>query len=368
MNIIYVQSQPLYRYFADNGEFLEFAERDKWMPALTVQRGYPSELWVVGKVREESQWQYDDLPPLPVKVFEADQRNGAPDTHTSAYMNKSAAESGADLFVINGLEGGAGIDLAKKVLIPRKIPFAVILENECYHSIVKHTCAVLYQAEWQRRQLTRRSLRFWRKVVDPDQLIHLPKSVDTRHFTHDADAEKEFAVIASGRLDTDTEGDYDALFELSKRLQVAFIGGGPLFERYRRKFPEIRWYGKTAYEDLPGILNKGELFFHSCYRNSHPQSIAEAAACGVPPVAFADVVDEDILPDHIGLRVSNDNFLTEIDDLLDNPERMQKLSQAARRHATQRWHHESSVSAIREMIKIVRSSVPEHMSQKSHLR
>ena len=355
MNLIYVHSYPLYKEYADNGEFLSLGSRDKWMPSLTIQRGYPSELWVVGKAKEESQWQYDDLPPLPVKIFEADQRNGSYDIHTSESLIKNAKNSDADLFILKGADGSVGVQLAKQVLIPLKIPYAIILEGEWYHSILKYARAVFYQTEWQRQQLTRRSFRFWRTVMEPDRVIHLPKSVDARHYAPDPSAEKEYDIVASGRLDGDSEGDYDALFELSKRLRVAFIGGGPFLDRYRRKFPEITWFGKAAYEDIPGLLNKGRLFFYTCYRHSHPLCIAEAAACGIPPVAFSDVIDDDILPEHIGLRVSNNGFFAEITALLNDNKRLEKLSESARNHARKYWHHQSSIPAIREMMSVMRS-------------
>lgn len=349
MNIIYVQSSPLYHEVPDHEQFLELANRDKWMPSLTVQKGYPSELWIAGEQSLETQWQYDTLPQLPIRIFKTDRMDGKSRDHTSEELNRAALVSGADLFVLKGMDGGIGVNLAKKVLIPNNIPYAIIIGGEWYHPIVKHAKAVCYETEWQRRKLTTRSIRFWRSVVDDSRLIHLPKSVDTRHFAPDPEVKKEFDVIGMGRLIPHYK-NYDALFEASKHMRVGFIGGGPMFNEFRKKYPGITWFGPVDYAGIPSHLNKGRVFFHTGLRDHHPRSITEAAACGVPPVAFANVIHEDVIPDHIGLRVSPKQYIGEIEALLGQTERLQRMAREARNYAETYRHHLSSRDAIRRLI------------------
>ncbi len=349
MNIIYVQSYPVYHDLIDEQEFAELANRDKWMPALTSQRGYPSQLWAGGHVAMETEWQYDNLPGVPVRIFKTDQSDGKSRNHTSQALVAAAREAQADLFVIKGIDGGIGVQLAKELLIPKKIPFAVVIGGEWYHPIVKHAAVVLYETEYQFQQLTRRSLRFWRTVVPEGKMIRLPKSVDTRHFTPDSDVQKTHDVIAAGRLISNYK-NYQSLFELSKKLKVGVIGGGPMLPLFRRKYPEVSWFGPISYSEMPAYLNKGKVFFHSGYRDHYPRTISEAAACGVPPVAFEDIIHEDVLPDKIGLRVSKSGYVGQIAELLDNKEQLARKSAEARAHAEKNLHHLSSLPAIREMI------------------
>jgi glycosyltransferase involved in cell wall biosynthesis len=355
MNIIYVQSYPVYHDLIDEQEFVEIANRDKWMPALTSQRGFPSQLWAAGQQAMDSKWQYDNLPEVPIRIFETDQREGKSRNHTSQALIASARDSKADLFVIKGMDGGIGVQLAKEVLIPKKIPFAIVIGGEWYHPIVKHAMAVLYETEYQFQQLTRRSLRFWRTVVPAQKMIRLPKSVDTRHFSPDPETEKSHDVIAAGRLISHYK-NYQPLFELSKKKKVGVIGGGPMLPQFRRKYPEITWFGPVSYSEVPTYLNKGKLFFHSGFRDHYPRTISEAAACGVPPVAFDDIIHEDVIPERIGLRVSKNQFVAQICDVLDNPALIAQKSAEARSYAEKNLHHLSSLPAIREMISKFHSS------------
>ncbi len=354
MNIIYVQSYPVYHDLIDEQEFAEIANRDKWMPALTSQRGYPSQLWAGGHKSMKTEWQYDNLPGVPIRIFKTDQSEGKSRNHTSQALIKAARESEADLFVIKGMDGGIGVQLAMEVLIPRRIPFAIVIGGEWYHPIVKHAVAVLYETEYQFQQLTRRTLRFWRSVVPVQKMIRLPKSVDTRHFSPDRETGKTLDVIAAGRLISHYK-NYQPLFELSKKKKVGVIGGGPLLPQFRRKYPEITWFGPVSYSEVPTYLNMGKLYFHSGYRDHYPRTISEAAACGVPPVAFEDIIHEDVIPETIGLRVSKKNYVEEISALLDNPELLARKSAESRSYAKKNLHHLSALPAIREMISRVRS-------------
>jgi glycosyltransferase involved in cell wall biosynthesis len=351
MNIIYVQSYPVYHDLIDEQEFADLANRDKWMPALTSQRGYPSQLWAGGQLSIETEWQYDNLPSVPVRIFKTDQSGGKSRNHTSSALIAAARDSGADLFVLKGMDGGIGVQLAKEVLIPKKIPFAIVIGGEWYHSIIKHASAVLYETEYQYQQLTRRSIRFWRTVVPDKKLIRLPKSVDTRHFAPDPEIDKTHDIIVAGRLISNYKS-YQALFELSKKFKVGVIGGGPMLPLFRRKYPEITWFGPVSYTDVPSYLNKGKVFFHSGFRDHYPRTISEAAACGVPPVAFDDIIHEDVIPEKIGMRVSKSDFVNQISNMLDDSALLSSKSAEARAHAEKNLHHLSSLPAIREMISL----------------
>ncbi len=344
-----MQSYPVYHDLIDESEFVEIANRDKWMPALTSQRGFPSQLWAGGRKTMRDEWQYDTLPPLPLRIFKTDQSDRKSRDHTSRALVEAARSSGADFFVLKGIDGGIGVQLAKQLLIPNRIPYAIVIGGKWYHPIIKHARAVLYETNYQFQQLSRRRLRFWQTVVPENKLIRLPKSVDVRHFAPDSDTEKTLDIVAAGRLISGIK-NYNPLFELSRRLKIGVIGGGPMLPKYRRMYPEITWFEPIPYPDMPTYLNKGKLFFHSSDREYYPRTISEAAACGVPPVAFSDSIQDDVIPDSIGLRVSRNNYVSEITNLLEDSGQLKDKSISARKYAERNLHHLSSLPAIREMI------------------
>ncbi|MDI6400567.1 glycosyltransferase [Balneolaceae bacterium ANBcel3] len=354
MNIIFVQSYPVYHDLTEEKDFPDLANRDKWMPALCIQKGYPSSLWAAGNVPLETEWQYDDLPSLPVRIFEADKNSSKSREHTSRELCEAAKKEAASFFVIKGADGGVGLQLIREVLIPNNIPFAVILDGIWYHPFLKHAFAILYETEGQKKQLSTRGLRFWRPVIDEEKLIHLEKSVDTRHFSPDSGIKKEFDVIAMGRLLPNNK-NYDALFRLSHHLKIGVIGGGPMYETFKNNYPKITWFGTIPHHEVPDYLNKGRLFFHTGLGDHFPCVIAEASSCGIPPVAFKKVIHEDVIPEEIGLRVSKKGFATEIQALLSDEIRLKALSKNARKYAQERWNHTSSSRALRDMMLLFRA-------------
>ncbi|MDG5766512.1 glycosyltransferase [Balneolales bacterium ANBcel1] len=349
MNILFIPSLPISHELTDKDGFLDIANRDKWMSSLLIRRGYPTRLWAAGESSYEDEWQYDDLPAVPVRIFKTDASNPDPLREVSTALNKAVAESDADMVILKGLDGGVGLQLAKHVLVPKGIPFAWIIDGTWYHPLLARAFAVLYETEWQRGQLTSRGIRFWRKVIDDKKMIPLPKSVDTRHFAPDPLVTKECDVIGMEQVLTHSP-KMDSLIALSRHLKVGVIGGGSELYNFRKRYPEIDWYGAVPYSDLPAMINRGRIFFHSGLRHDHPRSIVEAAACGVPPVAFREVTDERVLPESVGWRITQKKFVDELVALAADREKLQKVSHTARSHAEKHWHHTSSLPAIRELI------------------
>ncbi len=349
MNIKYVLSLPVYHELTDNDGFLELANSDKWFPSLMTQKGYPTELWAAGTQAYSADCQYDDLPALTVRLFGTDSQEGDPKKHTSDSLNQAIRNAEVDFVIIKGLDGEIGIQLAKQVLIPSNIPFAVIVDGTCYHPVIKHAVAVLYETEWQRQLLTKRSFRFWRTVLDDRKLIHLAKSVDIRHFAPDHYAKKDCDVIGMQHVLSPTD-KLEALIELSKYLKIGVIGGGSELYNYRKRYPEINWFGAVPYSQVPELMNRGKLFFYGGVRSDHPRAVSEAAACGLPIVTFEGAIHGDVMPDQIGLRVSRKSYVSEITDLLENKQKLKQLSDNARAYAEKEWHHQSSLPAVRKLL------------------
>lgn len=348
MKIVYVQTYPLYHDIVDTSQWLTVENRDKWMPALTAAAGHETELWGGGKENGTFQYKSEGLPEITIRTFKTDKQNRKSRNHISRELCKAAAESRSDLFVLKGMDGGIGIQLARKVLIPQNISFSVVIGGTIYHPIARKAQCVLYETQRQKQTLLNKRHVF-RRIFSDDQLLKLPKSVDTELFRPMPDVEKEYDVIVMGRLISYYK-NYDALQELSRACSVAVIGGGPELSNLKQNFSEITWLGHVSHQEVPQYLARGKIFFHTGLRDYFPRVIPEAAACGLPVVAFAKSIDSDVLPDMIGLRLSDHHFINEIKQLLDDSDRLHTTGQQAREHALQFWHKASSKTAIQNML------------------
>lgn len=373
MNILYIYPSPV--TIQDDGKegFIDLAGSEKWMPSLTIKKGYPAELWAVGNRNVQTHWQYDDLPSLPVRVFSAEQSvhtpdvessppyeagktNGKHDQHIPLSLIRALQSGDFDFFVLQGLNSALAVSLAKQHLLAQNRPFAVIHENNEYNRILSRAVAVCYNTTAQKEILSRRGIRFWRKPVSPDKLIQLPKSVDTRHFQPDLQQEKKWDLL--GMCQTmDDEKRLAPLFQLSRRHRVAIAGKGPLLGRFEKKYPEINWLGDVSYAERPGILNSSRVFFHCGLNDPFPMPIVEAAACGVPPVVFSEAVEEEIIPEKIGLRIPGRSFSSAIATLLEDRATLEKMSRDARKHACEKWHHLSSKETVTRLLQHVHAAL-----------
>lgn len=355
MNIIYLLYCPDPGRSTDFPAFLEDADREKWMPALTIKKGYPSELWIAGSSSLETEWQYDDLPSLPIKNFDiTSEKSYSPQGTPSEELSKALQESKADLVILKGLENEGVSSLVTNVLLPSHIPFAVILDKANYHPLLKYATAVLYEKERQFLSLTKRSFRFWRSVLDSNKMIYLPCSVDTRHFMPNPKIQKVWDIIAIEET-LDNEKLQEPLFELSRRHKIGVIGDGPLLETYKKHYPEIDWLENVSYQEAPDCLNKGSLLFQSHPKKLNLTDMMKASACGIPVVGFQKAFKKEMLSGFPAFQVSSKRYPDEIDAILENKEELKRLGDSARWYAKKNGHHLSSADAIKELMLLVHS-------------
>ncbi len=351
MKIVYVQTYPAYHDFGDSQKWLHLNNRDKWMPALTKQAGHECELWCGAETTEVHQHKDTSLPDITIRFFKTDSLNGKSKKHISTEMVDFARTSDTYFFVLKGVDGGIGKHLLRNFIIPEKKPFAFVIGGTVYSKFVKHATAVLYETEFQKKMLQNPGFRFWRKVVNKKSLIKLPKSIDCDIFRPYPATEKKYDVISTGRLISYYK-NYDALRALSKKLRVGFIGGGPELERFKKEMPDIDWIGHIPNQKVPEFLASGSVFFYTGLRDYFPRVIPEAAACGLPVVAFGDVIKRDVLPAEIGLRVTKNNYIEQILNLCNDENRVKQMSADARAYATEHWNKSSANDAIQRMIQL----------------
>lgn len=352
MKIVFIQSYPIYHSFSADEEWLDLENRDKWMPSICAQLEYDAELWVVGSNEKTFLKESINGQKLLIRVFKRSTNYSKTKKHYSKSMLEFAKAQNIDLCFIKGIDGGAGNYIIKKHLIPTKTPFIYVVGGEYKSRYIKHARAILYETDEQ-KNLIQQSLYppFCSKLKQNKtntQLLRLNKSIDLNLFKP-LNQEKEFDVISVGRL-IGYYKNYDAIIELGKHCRLTHIGGGPLLEKYQVEYPFIEWVGTVKNKELPRYLNSAKVFFHSSERDYFPRVIVEAAACGIPPIAFETAIKKDVIPDSIGFRLGKKNYISNMKKLLEDEQKLISLGENAREYATKHWGIESSRDCIEKLL------------------
>ncbi len=352
MRIVFVLTYPTHHATPDLTEWLGWDNRDRRMAALLKAMGVDVELWGVRDAPFDRDVAVADLGMLRVRLFPASNPDAAPRGQISDALVEAARADHADLFVLIGSDGAAGVDLHARLLAPGNRGYAVIIGGTLWHPILVGARLVLTESSRQEELLLRPGWRFWRKPIALDHMARLPKTIDTARFAPVANAHKRWDVIAVSRLIP--YKSFDAVGALSRSHRVAVAGDGPLRFDLRRRFPRIDWLGHVAHADLPATLARARLFFHAGRKDWFPRAIPEAMACGLPVAAFDDRIGPDVVPPATGLLVDDRNFESEVGRLLGAPGTLAAKGRSARAHVVATHGPRSSEAACRKLIEIAR--------------
>jgi glycosyltransferase involved in cell wall biosynthesis len=103
------------------------------------------------------------------------------------------------------------------------------------------------------------------------------------------------------------------------------------------------------------MLNRARVFMHAGMNDYFPRVIAEAAACGLPVLGFADAIAPDVIPPGCGIRLNTDDFIAEIEALFRDDDRIDMMGNLARSYADDRLGKFSSREPIRIMLDTLES-------------
>lgn len=351
MRVVYIQSYPIYHDGHTLEGWLELENRDKWMPALTASLGHDTELWCAGSKSFTHIYRWNEQTSFTIRGFKSDPKFGNSKRDQSHRMLNYAKSSDVDLFLIKGVDGALGIQLLKKHILPQKIPFIFIVGGEYQSRYTHKALSVLCETEFQLKQL--KAEQPWYKnfigSASNTNTFLLPKSVDTGLFRPKPDQNKKWDVISMGRLISYYK-DYSALESLSHTCRVAMIGDGPEADSLRKKMPQITWIGYVPNHNIPEYLAQARSFFHTSLNDYFPRVIPEAAACGLPVIAFQEAIKSDVLPPHIGLRISKRDMNKQINNLLQDSDRLRTMGINARSYAIERWNKCSTLPILKELL------------------
>lgn len=354
MRIAFVQTYPIYHDHWTTDQWLVLENRDRWMPGIAASLGHTVELWGVDRSASVHTSRLEGFGDYTIRLFPA---SGGGKRSKFQYSDELVAHASTfkpDICLLKGVDGGAGVRLLTKYLIPTGTPWVFVIGGKYYTRHVPSAALVFYETEAQRSLLADPGSRFWRSPIGDDQLVLLPKSIDTDRFKPAPEIKKEWDVISVTRLESYYKKyDYEALGELSERLRVAVVGGGPAESELRTRYPKITWLGKVPNRELAPILNRGRLFFHAGLREFYPRVLAEAAACGLPRAAFASVISPEVIPAGTGMLLDERAFVEPVVDLIADEKRLREMGLQGRRYVLDTLSKYSSREPLLKMLERV---------------
>jgi glycosyltransferase involved in cell wall biosynthesis len=323
--------------------WLEQPDRERMIAALMAQMGHQVELWAAGEIAVEiNEKDYK------IRIFKANKKSKKSKYHFSKTLVTHARRFAADLHILKGVDGGVGTFLLQNYLEPSKRPFVFIIGGEYYSKYVPGAEIVFYESQKQKQMLQSPGWRFWRKKIPGENLVRMPKFIDTQVFCPMDREPKKWDILVVGRLIPGYK-NYDALGLLSQHLRVAVAGDGPEAVRLRDLYPNVDWLGYIPNLQLPQYYNRSHLFMHTGLRDFYPRVIAEAMACGLPCIAFDRTIDPEVLPSDCGLLVPQYNFIPPILELLKDKKRLREMGRQARGHALKHMGKDTYQKAFEKM-------------------
>lgn len=345
MRVAVVLTYPLYHNspVMTAERWLGQPDRERIIAALMAQMGHQVELWAVGEVGADIEER-----DFKIRFFKPDKKSKKSKHHFSETLVIHARQFAADLHILKGVDGGVGNSLLQNYLEPSKRPFVFIIGGEYYSKYVPGAEIVFYETQLQKQMLQSPGWRFWRKKTPGENLVLMPKFIDTQVFCPMAQEPKEWDILIVGRL-IPRYKNYDALDVLSRQFRVAVAGDGPEETRLRDRCPNVDWLGYIPNLQLPQYYNRSHLFMHTGLRDFYPRVIAEAMACGLPCIAFDRTIAPEVIPSDCGLLVQQYNFIPAISDLLKDKKRLRGMGLQARKHVLKQMGKEACKKALEEM-------------------
>jgi len=142
--------------------------------------------------------------------------------------------------------------------------------------------------------------------------------------------EPRFAIVSVGSFQTPRKNQA-ALFGLGRRHRICLVGGGALLEAAKAAAPSrIRFVGARPSEQVYGWLHQARIMVHPSLQDGLPRAVIEAMACGLPVVAFRDVIPAGIRHGETGLLVTPETLEAEVEALLADAPRLAAMGEAAR--------------------------------------
>lgn len=346
MRIAFILTYPLYHDGVSIDQWLAQTCRERRLAGLVAAMGHRVEFWAVGEDETHVDCEVHGGE-FAIRIFKANRRGQRAKHDASDMLVNHARMFNADLHVLKGVDGGVGGLLIREYLEKARRPLAFILGGSCqsrYHSLAR---IVFYESDVQKRQMMTPGWRFWQTKPHEKSLIRLPKWVDNQVFVPQR-FEKKWDILVIGRLFRPYK-NYDALGPLSSHFRVAVAGDGEDAHRLRTTYPGVQWLGFVPNRQLPGYINRARLLMHTSFKDFYPRVIAEALTCGVPCVAFAGSIAEDVIPAGCGLLLNRKEYMVSLKKLLTDETGLEQMGERALQHARAHIGRDACLIALKKM-------------------
>ncbi|MDR8391763.1 glycosyltransferase family 4 protein [Aliifodinibius sp. S!AR15-10] len=355
MKIAFIQTYPVYHDLdLSTEEWLRLENRDKWMSAILAADGHDVEL--LGVARESMEYTYKRPPfgEFPVRLFRATKQHKRNKKDYCRELVDYCRFFDPDLLFLKGVDGGVGIHLLDRYILPEAKPYVFVIGGKYYNRYLPKAAAVLYETIEQKNLLMKPWWGSGNRKIPGEKLFWLPKSIDTDLFRPRKEIPKEFDIISAGRFIP--RKNHDMLGKLSNDLDVALIGDGPMREKLKTTFPELKLLGAVPHGCMPEQLSRGRYFFHTAAGDFFPRLIAEAMALGLPVIGFRELIAEEVIPANCGIRVPKDDYRKPVLDFVKNgKEAYARYSTNARSFVEERFGIDSSREPMRNVLRYLQT-------------
>lgn len=187
----------------------------------------------------------------------------------------------------------------------------------------------------------------------------LPNWVDTELFRPSSCIERQAnSVLSIGRLHKDKQ--HDLLIKacaLIPGCNLTIIGEGPerrpLEVLAKKLGVNLHAPGISANSDLPGIINKNQIFAVTSVWEGHPKAVIEALACGIPCVAVSGVGISNLLSSNraaLMASASPEGLAGSIEKLFANHDLSHALAQRGRKYVVDNFSFQKNFDRESEVL------------------
>lgn len=141
-----------------------------------------------------------------------------------------------------------------------------------------------------------------------------------------------------------------------KKIDLRIIGGGE--ERFIIEFMinkyqlqnHVKLLGQLSEEQIIEQLQESDIYLSSSYAEGLSNAVMEAAACGLPVIAFeCEGMNEIVIHNKSGLIIEHgrtDLFARALDDLIDDSQLRLEMGSAARQHVVAHFQEDRQVESM----------------------
>lgn len=202
-----------------------------------------------------------------------------------------------------------------------------------------------------------------RYELNPEKCFVNYNGIDTNKFKpsqkRKGESEKIILVSVGALIWRKNFQDLIKIVQQSKylsKIELRIIGEGD--ERFILEFMiskyqlnnHIKLFGKQTEEQIIEQLQEADIYLSTSYAEGLSNAVMEAAACGLPVIAFdCEGMNEIIINDESGFIIEHgrtDLFATTLDRLIEKPQLRENMGKAGRQHVEANFQEDIHVEAM----------------------